>query len=62
MWTHSDDALDIMWGTMALDSLWKEEIAKMYPRQYYPAEISFLVSSWEYKNEDFRNWFYVWNL
>lgn len=61
MWMHADDAIDIIWWTMALDSLWKDEVAKMYPRKYSPTEISLFVSSWEYKNEDFINWFYIWS-
>ena len=59
MWMHADDALDVIWWVMALESMWKEEINKMYPRKYYPSEISLMVSTWEYKESDFINWFYI---
>ena len=61
MWIHADDAIDQIYWIMALESLWKEEIEIMFPRKYYPAEISLMVASWEYKESDFKNWIFINN-
>lgn len=58
MWMHADDAIDVMFGAMGLELLWKEEVHKMYPRKYYHSEISIMVSTWEYNESDFTNWYY----
>lgn len=61
MWIHADDAIDQINWLMALESLWKEEIDRMFPRKYYPSEISLMVSSWEYSLSDFKNWIFINN-
>ncbi len=52
-------AMDMVYSSMFYNSLSKEEINKLHPRKYYPSEISLMCNTWEYKENDFKNWYYI---
>ena len=58
MWMHADDAIDQIYWVMALKCLWKEEVNKMFPRHYYPSEISLFETGGDIKKWDFKKWIY----